>query len=282
VVRFQQFLNGRHPDEALLREYLNGHVEWVGLEFKTADREPTFGLRKTVAAFANTDGGDVFLGVDNDRNPVGTRSDPAAISRVLNQEEAAPRNGYVTNLVLLVRSPVPIPLENAPPVLWIDVAPSGVLAGALKSDGSLGLYLRPGAESPEATGFDAIDVFRRKTRARLLHDLYEQVERIVPSLSLVPQGPNVIREETIAPIRRILDSPEWALVAKTEDWNLMNSSYLGTLLRYPADYASWYAEGLRYQELENRNRMRVLSEIDQGRRALRAYLVSERILTETN
>jgi hypothetical protein len=127
MVRFSEFLKakGRTADEALLREYLSIRGEWARLEFKEAKGTSSFGLRKAVTAFANRDGGDLFLGVNDGGSVVGTSQDPSAVSRILNQEGSPTRGDCLTNLIGAVKEPVPIPIENGLRVLWIDVAPHG-------------------------------------------------------------------------------------------------------------------------------------------------------------
>lgn len=276
MTRFASFLAGREPDESLLRQYLGTRGEWVAREFKRADRPSDFGLRIAVAALANTDGGDVFLGVDDSGNPVGSPADPAELSRVLEQAGAPSRDGYLTNLLKVVRDPRRIALANGRSVYWIDVAAQGQLVAVVKSDGTLGLYNRPGAESDEVRGFDAIDAFRQKTRARLLFALYRESRRIVRSIPQYYTMPNQVREDTIRPIRQILESQEWQTVATDSDWALSGYGYLGTLLSFPADAEQW--ERLPPERKGVEWRQRTLGPLDQGMRSLRAYVENERIV----
>jgi hypothetical protein len=276
MTRFGAFLGGREPDEAMLRQFLSTRGEWIAREFKRADQGSNFGLRIAVAAFANTDGGDVFLGVKNSGNPVGTPIDPAEISRVLQQTGAPAHDRYISNLVTVVKDPRRIDLASGLPVYWIDVAAQGLLVAVLKADGTLGLYNRPGAESEEMRGFDAIDLFRTKTRARLLFALYSEFRRIVRSIPQLYTVPNQVREDTIRPILQILDSAEWQAVATEADRSLTGNGYLGTLLSFPADAAEW--ERLPYQRKGAEWRQRTLGSLDQGVRSLRAYVENERIV----
>jgi hypothetical protein len=275
VARFEAFLNGRAPDESLLREYLRVRAEWVGLEFKAAQQVPVMGIRKTISAFANGGGGDLFLGVDDRGIPTGTSHDSVDISHVLRQEGAPVRDDCTTNLVDVVRPLTSIPLSDGSKVYWIDVAAHGHLVAALKLDGTLGLYIRPGAESEEARGFEAVDLFRNKTRARLLTDLYDEFARIVGRLSWYPQGPAYIREDTVSPVRRILESDAWSTVANKTDKTLLTDAYLGKLLSLPMEYAGWLA--LPYREGEQQMIMRK-NDLDRAVRDLRTYLVNERAL----
>lgn len=146
----------------------------------------------------------------------------------------------------------------------------------VKSDGNLGLYNRPGAESDEVRGFDAIDLFRTKTRARLLFDLYRETRRIVRSISQYYTLPNQVREDTIRPIQQILDSTEWQTGATESDRGLTGDGYLGTLLSFPADAEQW--ERLPYDRKGVEWRSRTLGPLDQGVRSFRACVENERIV----
>ncbi len=275
MTRFSTFLGTRDPEEALLRDYLRSRAEWIGREFKRAEQGSNFGLRVAVAAFANSDGGDLFLGVNDAGEPVGTSVDPVEISRVLTQVGAPARDGYITNLVSVVKEPRRISLGNGLVVIWIEVVAQGRLVGVVKSDGTLGLYTRPGAESDELLGFDAIDLFRAKTRARLLFQLYCEFRRIVRSIPQFYVGPNQVREDSVRPILLILESPEWRSAASESDRGLTSNAYMGSLLSFPADADSW--EHLAYARKDDEWRMRTLTALDQGVRAFRAYLVSQHI-----
>jgi hypothetical protein len=276
MTRFPEFLDGREPTGALLRQYLKTRGEWVAREFKRADQASDFGLRIAVAAFANTDGGDVFLGVDDDAVPQGTPVDPADVSRILGQSGAPTKDGYLTNLVGVVRDPRWIPLADGPPVCWIDVVAQGMLVGIVKSDGALGLYIRPGAESDEVRGFGAIDIFRRKTRARLLVRLFSETRRAIRAIPVDYIGPGHFRSDMIRPVLMIIESPEWLECATDTDRSLTNSSYLGPLLNFPGDSERW--EQLPWQDRGNQWRMRTMCSFDGSLRALRAYIEQQHIV----
>lgn len=275
MVRFVAFLGGKQADESLLRQYLGVRGEWVAREFKRADQPSVFGLRIAVGAFANTEGGDVFLGVENCGEPTGTPVDPAEISKTLRQEGAPTRSDCITDLVKVVSEPLRISLQTGLPVFWLDVAAQGLLVGVLKGDRTLGLYDRPGAESEEIRGFEAVDLARKKTRARLLVRIYVEARRIAHDFTWVYQGPNVVREDTVQPLRAIIESEAWLELATPDDRSLTNSSYLGKFLSLPADYASW--EHLRYNEQGQRLIARK-NDLDQAVVNLRRYLEQLRIV----
>ena len=276
-MRFAAFLEGREPSEQLVREYLMTRGEWIGREFKAAAQPAIFGLRVAVAAFANTEGGDLFLGVSNSGGLEGTSIDPVEISAPLRQEGAPERVGCITNLLQVVHDPRRILLGNGRAVFWIDVAPQGQLVAVLRSDGALGLYDRPGAESEEVRGFDAIDLFTSRTRARLLVRLYAETKQAVNSIPQYYTVPGAVTEDVLTPIRFLLESQEWQVAASSADRGLVTSrAYLGSLLAFPADARAW--EALPHAKKGENWRMRVLGEIGPAVANLRAYLLSQRIV----
>src|SRR5580658_18396 len=113
-MRFKAYLNGAVADESHLRAYLLANKEWTALEFKEAKNPPKLGLRKSVAAFANTEGGDLFLGVDNGGTPQGTGVDTAILTQILHQTGAPEAPDFTTNLVEVVSPPVRISLAGRP------------------------------------------------------------------------------------------------------------------------------------------------------------------------
>ena len=158
----------------------------------------------------------------------------------------------------------------------MDVAASGKLAAALKEDGTLALYARPGAESPELRGFDAIDLFRARTRARLLLELYDEAVRVERGFTWVYQGPTSVREDFIMPIRRILYSEEWRHVATPDDRTLTNDGYLGRFLSLPADFALW-AQMTNYQQRDQNFILRK-NDLSNALPRLRRYLADQHVI----
>jgi hypothetical protein len=274
---FREFLAGRAESEAILREFLRARTEWVAQEFKEAGGLPKYQLRNAVSAFSNRTGGDVFLGVrDGDREPVGTPVEPTAISQALNQSGVERPAGYVTDLVTVVDGPVPITLVNGRPILWIAVRQAGYVSLALDDHNRWRIYDRPGAETVEVTGLEAIELFRHRTRARLLVALYERAQEAVERIPAYFTVPGDFTERTVGPVRRIVESDDWTSATTTNDRGMLGPGYLAPLLDLPADIASW--SDLPYNERESRIRMRRLADIPNGVLNLRRYLEAERLI----
>jgi hypothetical protein len=275
MVRFSDFLAGAEPTEARLLAYLAAHPEWVRLEFKEARQVPVHGLRIAISALANTVGGDLFLGVKDDGVILGCSFDSVAISEVLRQTGAPVREDTRTNLVDVVRDPKFIPLVTGNRVWWLDVPEFGWVVGAMKEDGTLGLYDRPGANSPEVIGFAAVDLYNRPSRARLLRKVYEEAESIERGFNYVFQGPGYVSDHTTAPLRRLVESREWDQFARKEEreW-IRSNSYLAPFLRLPADYEMW--GNLPYGR-QTGEMIQGKNQLAEALRQMRAYLERERI-----
>lgn len=276
MVRFVVFLGGSTPSEQLLQTYLKGNPEWVRLEFKESKQIPTHGLRKSIAALASTSGGDLFLGVKDDGTIEGCAFDPSALSSALEQKGAPTREDVRTNLVQVVGDPKQIILENGNRVYWFDVPEYGWIVGALHDDGTLGVYDRPGANSKEVCGLAAADFINRVNRARLLRRVYEEATDIEAGFLCVYQGEGKINGNTVALLRRLVNSALWDEVARKEERKWVQSDeYLGLFLRLPESYMAWGKLPYQRQQADmmyTKDRMRAAL----GR--IRQYLERERIL----
>jgi len=216
---------------------------------------------------------------DGDREPVGTTVEPAAISRVLNQTGTDPPAGYVADLVTVVDGPVPIALSSGASVLWIAVRPAGHLALSLDDHDRWRVYDRPGAETVEMTGLEAIEMFHRKGRGRLLVALYERATEAMERIPAYYTVSGDFTERTVGPVRRVVESAEWTDSTTATDRTVLGPAYLAPLLDLPADVASWSA--LDYAERESRIRMRRLVDIPNGITNLRRYLEAEGLLASS-
>src|SRR2546427_9018851 len=136
---FRSWLAGTKAREGRLIEYLASVGEWWNSEFKAATTEIDYGLRKTVCALANTDGGEVFLGVRDDKSLTGTDVDGNRIEQILRQGQASPGDWYVVDLNEPVSRTFPIPLANrsGKRVHVLEVKPRGVPAFVLGRDNEL-------------------------------------------------------------------------------------------------------------------------------------------------
>jgi hypothetical protein len=165
---------------------------------------------------------------------------------------------------------------NGRPILWIAVRQAGYVSLALDDHNRWRIYDRPGAETVEVTGLEAIELFRHRTRARLLVALYERAQEAVERIPAYFTVPGDFTERTVGPVRRIVESDDWTSATTTNDRGMLGPGYLAPLLDLPADIASW--SDLPYNERESRIRMRRLADIPNGVLNLRRYLEAERLI----
>ncbi len=177
---FRGWLAGKKATEQRLIEYLASVGEWWNSEFKAATTEIDYGLRKTVCALANTDGGEVFLGVQDDKSLTGTDVNGDRIEQILRQEKARPGDWYVVDLNEAVSQTFPITLakRSGKRVHILEVKPPGVPAFVLERDNELSLFIRQGGSSVKANSFKALEWQRKVTREDLLRNCYLELKTL--------------------------------------------------------------------------------------------------------
>ncbi len=169
MTTFREWLAGRGPTQEELSKYIGGQGEWWNPEFKATVDEGDYVLRKAVCALSNARGGEVFLGVSDDRRLVGSRLTGQKIKQVLQQERAHPGVWYVVDLTLPVSSIMPIPLEPTRGFAYVlEVTPVGLPVFLREESGELSLYLREGESSVKANSFRALEWSRNLTREQIL------------------------------------------------------------------------------------------------------------------
>jgi hypothetical protein len=240
MTRFVEFLKGEQPTEGRLNAFLAANPEWVRLEFKEAKQVPIHGLRKSVAALASTNGGDLFIGVRDDGAAIGCSFDPSELAAVLRQDGSPAREDTRTNLLEVVGDPKQIPIEGGNRVYWFDVPEFGWIVAALGDDGKLHIYDRPGANSSEAVGLEAVDLYNRQNRARLLRAVFEESQAIENVFQPVFQADGFINDDTVARLRRLVSGREWDKFALVRErgW-IQSESHLALFLRLPQNYTAW-------------------------------------------
>ena|SRR2546426_1940360 len=177
---FRSWLAGRKATERRLIEYLASVGEWWNSEFKAATTEIDYGLRKSVCALANTHGGEVFLGVQDDKSLTGTDVDENRIEQILQQERASPGDWYVVDLNEPVSQTLPITLSNRSGrrVHILEVRPRGIPVFVLENNNELSLFIRRGGSSVKANSFKALEWQRKVTREDLLRNCYLELKTL--------------------------------------------------------------------------------------------------------
>ena len=118
--------------------------EGTNIEFK---REWTDAVKKTMVAFANTDGGLIYLGVDDDGTPVGVDDPDATILRAMQ----AAANAIRPDITLCTSAQ--IVEEGAVPLVRVEVQRGTSRPYYLAEKGirPAGVYVRQGAMTAPAT-----------------------------------------------------------------------------------------------------------------------------------
>lgn len=186
---------GESPSQENLTEYLTAipKEDW-GAEFKSAvDRAADFLLRRPVAALSNRDGGELFVGVMDSRELVGTPIEKDEFYRRLSQEGSR-GDWYMLDLAPLVSRTTPVDLANGQKVLVAEVRKSVIPALVVdKVRGPL-WFERRGGSDHELTSYEAVEARRRFERGELLVELYTEFENAVRGIPDHPQD-----NEAVAP-----------------------------------------------------------------------------------
>lgn len=173
---FRVWLNARKASDELLREYLQGAPdEWWGSEFKRCVSQVGHGIRKSVSVLANERGGQLFMGVADDKSVPGSESSSLQVEQELRQPLAQPSDWYVVNLNQPVASVTAVDLSPRAPgrrAYVLEIEPSPLAAVMRESDGRLALWLRDGSSTQEADGVTALQWNRRSSRERLLLEIF--------------------------------------------------------------------------------------------------------------
>lgn len=166
---FREWLVGRAPTIPLLQEFLASlGEEWFRTEHKTATTSIDAGLRRAVVALHNTSGGEVFLGVSDDRTVVGTAVTLDSIRQTLSQlRTLAPNDACLTDLNLTVSHPTEVTV-GGPRVVVVEVLRTGKCALFLDDAGTLQLSYRRGNQTVDADAGGTIDWYRTTRKEELL------------------------------------------------------------------------------------------------------------------
>ncbi len=133
------------------------NFETENIEFKSGFTEEIY---KEVIAFANTDGGIVYIGIDNDGNAVGLTDVDNEYTRITN----GIRDAIMPDVTMFVRFTVQ---ENK--VVRITVSEGSNKTYYLKGKGlkPIGVYVRQGTSSvPASTGCKPFNIYYRRVNGK--------------------------------------------------------------------------------------------------------------------
>jgi len=176
---FRDWLGKREPTAPVLQEYLASlGQEWLRTELKAATEDVDFGLRRAVAALHNTRGGNVFVGVRNDRTIAGTAVSVERLRQVLAQSRIDPPNdACITDLTSAVNAFLVVQ-DGEVRVVVIEVIRTGKAALLIDENGAFQLCYRRGDETLEADPGKVIDWFRATRREEILVTVYRELKAL--------------------------------------------------------------------------------------------------------
>lgn len=299
---FRSSLQGRTPTEELLVGYLRAiGSEWWKSELKACQEQVGHGVRKTVGAMANGFGGELFVGVKDDRTPCGTTATRQQLEQELAQASAQPGPWYVVNLLQPVASVTEVPLAGStmmPRAFVLEVVQLSMPALVKDDDASLALYLRSGGSTIRADGYRAMEWSRTTSRARLLLGIFREFEIMVHQIRIAvnydlrvtsgisPRLPFFVRSLEDGRFYDLLSEGDvkQLLGRRTTSQSGDSQGFLSRFLeledrfwrvreRQSRTVAPHSVDSMTVQELSNDHRM-----IEQDVDAFRGWLVQERIL----
>lgn len=268
---------------------LEQYVGWITdedwrSEFKLAASGTDFQARRAIAALANARGGELFLGVREDREIEGTLLQPTQLTQVLRQASAPGGDWFLVDLNLVADQTTVVDLgrENKRAFV-IETGQPGIPVFVHRDDGRLVFFIRERNTVTELTGFEAIVRYREQNRTELLRELFTEFETGVARIADFPpydlgqfELPRLERARQDGSFYRFLtQADQVALVGGGQQGNPT-----GILTRFEGighKIREWQARGISYNQMGNNVRVeRELSRNDLGQ--LRDYLRRERIL----
>lgn len=242
---FRRFLEGRKPTRPELDVYLQSTIEWARTEFKLAKKVPEFGLRKAICAQANGDGGDVFLGVEDDGTVRGVRFDLDEVAKVLDTNPSTESPRFETSLRRYLPNPI-IAIEVEPDlnVLVLEVVPNGVPCLILDENGRFQMYERKLRSSEPMDARAVVERFLKMGRAKMLREIYVELQQSVKQVHLSMENhppPGVL----LPRFERMYAEGVWSEFAlkvgtRADDWALFQSNYLGAAREFPETWKRTY------------------------------------------
>lgn len=271
VAGFWVWLEGRASNERELSKYIVTLGEWWNSEFKAAVDHGDYVLRRAVCALANTRGGEVFLGVSNDRKLVGTRLTEQSINQVLRQDGAHPGVWYVVDLTLVVRRVMPVPLGSVGTFVYVlEVRSLGLPVFLREETNELSLYLREGESSVKADGFKALEWSRKLTREEILRTCYLELKTLSRTVGEMNVGLSVGLGLTLPYLSSRLEDGTFYRMLSDED----------TMFMLRRSKGSGYEGGILQDLFEVRHRLQQI--IERGMHTITQSDESKRILGDAS
>ena len=224
-------------------------------------------MRKAVCALANSLGGEVFLGVSNDRRLVGTRLSEQGINQVLRQDGAYPGDWYVVDLTLVVGRVISVALGSLGGFVYVlEVRPPGLPVFVEEETKELSLYLRHGESSVKADAFKALEWGRKLTREEILRTCYLELKTLSRTVGEMNVGLAVGLGLTLPYLSSRLEDGTFYRMLTDED----------TMFMLGRSKGSGYEGGILQHLFEGRHRLQQI--LERGMHSVTQYDESKRIL----
>lgn len=187
---YRQWIGVRQASKESVDEYIHSMSEWFRTEYKLTANADSSNIRKAVCAMANSKGGELFIGIDNNTHQcIGTNLTVETVSNYLEQIEAPRSEWFESNLRNVVKFLTQVSLNReGMSVFILEVIPIGVPIGVLEQ-GKLELYVREGESTKHKNSFEALTWNRMASREKILRNCYVEFVTIVQRLiNVIPQG----------------------------------------------------------------------------------------------
>ena len=184
---YRKSIGEQRPTRENLREYIEEvhPQEWNVSEYKSYSKEVGSGLAREVAAMANKVGGEIFIGVGDDKTIVGSEVSENDIKNALSQEGGPTGTGITSDLTEVVEI-TKIDLdddEEGNHAYVFEVIPNSKIAVARDKKGNYEVFIRRGDSAERARGWEVVELVSRVTRERMLVSLYRELKTLCDRLS---------------------------------------------------------------------------------------------------
>jgi hypothetical protein len=175
-ITFHQYLKGKEATIEDLKSYLAGLDEWWNSEFKIATDASldnnAYSVREAICALANTNGGEIFLGISNDKQIIGTNFTYERLSEILRQSNAPRADWYIIDLNEVIKqSPIIVILDQDKKAYILEIRRPGVPI-FIQDNGKMNAPRRIGNQTLKSDGLTTINIYRTMKREEILRTCY--------------------------------------------------------------------------------------------------------------
>ena len=185
---YRESIGAGPPTEENLRFYLDSlqPQEWNKAEYKSYTDTVGVNLSREVAAMANGGGGEIFIGVRDDRAIEGSNVTEVDIRNALRQPDA-PRDAlFTSDISEVINDLIIVPLERREGSLRayvLKVVPNGKLVIAKDKYNNYEIFRRRGDSTERAFGWEVIRMIIDTNRERMLKSIYSELKTLHQRMS---------------------------------------------------------------------------------------------------